>query len=52
LNGALYFVEMEEYRGKLKYPLVKLEAQYGMGYSEAKCPHEMKFINDEANVKD
>jgi hypothetical protein len=31
---------------------VKTEAQYRMRYSEAECLHEIKFINDEANVKD
>lgn len=52
LNGALYFVEMEEDGGKSKHPLAKPGAQYGMGYCDAQCPHEMKFINGEANVKD
>jgi cellulose 1,4-beta-cellobiosidase len=51
LNDALYFVEMKEDREKLKYPLAKSEAPYRMEYSEAECPHEMKFIKDETNVK-
>nr|BAF57343.1 putative glycosyl hydrolase family7 [uncultured symbiotic protist of Hodotermopsis sjoestedti] len=46
LNGALYFVEMAEDGG------AKPGAQYGMGYCDAQCPHDMKFITGEANVKD
>jgi cellulose 1,4-beta-cellobiosidase len=52
LNGALYFVEMEEDGGKSKHSLAKPGAQYGMGYCDAQCPHDMKFINGVANVLD
>merc|ERR1712242_466727 len=27
-------------------------AQYGLGYCDAQCPHDLKFINGEANVED
>jgi cellulose 1,4-beta-cellobiosidase len=47
LNGALYFVEMEENGGKSKHTIAKPGAQYGMGYCEAQCPRDMKFINGE-----
>nr|BAF57313.1 putative glycosyl hydrolase family7 [uncultured symbiotic protist of Reticulitermes speratus] len=52
LNGALYFVAMPSDGGKAKYPLAKPGAKYGMGYCDAQCPHDMKFINGEANVLD
>merc|ERR1712137_1336824 len=26
-------------------------AKYGMGYCDAQCPHDLKFINGEANVE-
>ncbi len=27
-------------------------AEYGTGYCDAQCPHDIKFINGEANVVD
>eukprot|EP01052_Picozoa_sp_SAG31_P014696 SAG31_NODE_922_length_10976_cov_8.838742_4_plen_64_part_00 len=35
-----------------KYPGNKAGAQYGTGYCDAQCPHDIKFINGEANVLD
>jgi len=52
LNGALYFVEMPQDGGKSAYPLNKAGAQYGTGYCDAQCPHDLKWINGEANVLD
>merc|ERR1719228_2039510 len=52
LNGALYFVEMDEDGGLSKYPTNEAGAPYGTGYCDAQCPHDMKFINGEANSKD
>jgi len=52
LNGALYFVEMDADGGMSKYPLNKAGAKYGTGYCDAQCPHDMKFINGEANTLD
>jgi len=52
LNGALYFVEMDPDGGMSKYPTNKCGAKYGTGYCDAQCPHDMKWINGEANVKD
>jgi len=37
LNGAFYLVEMPK---------------DGTGYCDAQCPHDIKFINGEANIKD
>jgi len=50
LNGALYFVAMDEDGGKSKYG--NAGAKYGLGYCDAQCPHDLKFINGEANVED
>ncbi|CAK4145788.1 unnamed protein product [Aphanomyces euteiches] len=51
LNGALYFVQMDQDGGKSKYTSNKAGAAYGTGYCDAQCPHDIKFINGEANVK-
>merc|ERR1711992_90804 len=50
LNGALYFVAMDADGGMSKYPLNKAGAKYGTGYCDAQCPHDIKFINGEANT--
>jgi len=50
LNGALYFVEMDPDGGLSKFPLNKAGAAYGTGYCDAQCPHDLKFINGEANI--
>lgn len=50
LNGALYTIEMAADGGMSKYPNNKAGAKYGTGYCDAQCPHDMKFINGEANL--
>ena len=50
LNGAVYFVEMDKDGGASKYPTNEAGAAYGTGYCDAQCPHDLKFINGEANV--
>merc|ERR1712232_92913 len=50
LNGALYFVQMDADGGKSKY--VNAGAELGLGYCDAQCPHDLKFINNEANMED
>jgi len=52
LNGALYFVPMDADGGMSKHPGNKAGAKYGTGYCDAQCPHDMKFINGEANILD
>jgi cellulose 1,4-beta-cellobiosidase len=52
LNGALYFVEMDEDGGLEKYDTNMAGAKYGTGYCDAQCPHDLKFINGEANTLD
>lgn len=52
LNSAVYFVEMDQDGGKEKSGgLNKAGAKYGTGYCDAQCPHDMKFIDGVANVK-
>jgi len=50
INGAVYFVEMPEDGGMSKFPNNKAGAKYGTGYCDAQCPHDIKFINGEANL--
>lgn len=49
LNGALYFVSMDEDGGMSKYSENKAGAKYGTGYCDSQCPRDLKFINGEAN---
>merc|ERR1711910_116393 len=51
LNGALYLVEMDA-DGGLSYSGNNAGAEYGTGYCDAQCPHDIKFINGEANMLD
>jgi cellulose 1,4-beta-cellobiosidase len=51
LNGALYFVSMDEDGGTSRFSTNKAGAKYGTGYCDAQCPHDIKFINGEANVE-
>jgi cellulose 1,4-beta-cellobiosidase len=50
LNGALYFVEMEEDGGMAKHSINKAGAKYGTGYCDAQCPSDLKFIEGLANI--
>ena len=50
LNGALYFSHMQADGGLAAYPSNKAGAKYGTGYCDAQCPHDLKFINGQANV--
>jgi len=52
LNGALYFVTMDADGGMSKYSGNKAGAKYGTGYCDAQCPHDLKWIDGEANVLD
>jgi cellulose 1,4-beta-cellobiosidase len=51
LNGALYFVEMDEH-GDWDGSANTAGAKYGTGYCDAQCPHDVKFIKGTANVED
>merc|ERR1712048_1186551 len=50
LNGALYFVAMEQDGGAKRHG--NAGAKYGTGYCDAQCPHDLKWINNEANMED
>jgi cellulose 1,4-beta-cellobiosidase len=45
-------VAMDADGGKSKYPLNVAGAQYGTGYCDAQCPHDLKFIDGQANILD
>ena len=51
LNGAVYFVEMDEFGGAGRHGDNTAGAKYGTGYCDAQCPHDVKFIHGEANSK-
>ncbi|KAH6707563.1 putative 1,4-beta-D-glucan cellobiohydrolase B [Leptodontidium sp. 2 PMI_412] len=51
LNGALYLVSMAKDGGTSLYPNNKAGAKYGVGYCDAQCPRDLKFINGMANVE-
>lgn len=51
INGALYFVEMNE-TGDKGTGSNNAGAKYGTGYCDAQCPHDMKFIKGRANCDD
>lgn len=44
LNGALYFVSMDEDGGMGKYSSNKAGAKYGTGYCDAQCARDLKFV--------
>jgi len=52
LNGALYFVSMDKDGGKSKFSTNAAGSKYGTGYCDAQCPHDLKWINGEANIID
>jgi cellulose 1,4-beta-cellobiosidase len=49
LNGALYFVSMDEDGGMSKYDGNAAGAKYGTGYCDSQCPRDVKFIDGRAN---
>jgi cellulose 1,4-beta-cellobiosidase len=52
LNGALYLVEMDKDGGLSEFATNECGAEFGTGYCDAQCPHDMKWINGEANCDD
>ncbi|EJD55681.1 cellobiohydrolase I [Auricularia subglabra TFB-10046 SS5] len=50
LNGAVYFSAMDADGGLAKFATNKAGAKYGTGYCDSQCPHDIKFINGQANV--
>jgi cellulose 1,4-beta-cellobiosidase len=47
LNGALFFVQMDEDGGIKRYPSNTAGAQYGMGYCDANCARDSRFLGGE-----
>lgn len=50
MNGAMYFIEMDAKGGKGRANN-QAGAKYGTGYCDAQCPHDIKFIDGEANYR-
>merc|ERR1719235_2758540 len=50
-NGAVYFIEMEKDGGMSKGGANTAGPKFGTGYCDAQCPHDIKYIDGEANVK-
>lgn len=44
LNGALYFISMDEDGGQSKYATNNAGAKYGTGYCDAQCARDLKWI--------
>ena len=49
VNGALYFVDMYADGGSSRYPNNRAGAKYGTGYCDARCPHDVMFINGQVS---
>lgn len=43
---------MDKDGGMSKYESNEIGAAYGSGYCDAQCPHDLKWINGEANILD
>jgi cellulose 1,4-beta-cellobiosidase len=50
LNGALYFVDMDEDGGLSEFSSNKAGAAYGTGYCDAQCPRDIKFIDGKVRL--
>lgn len=50
LNGALYFVSMDQDGGKARFPGNAAGAKYGTGYCDAQCPRDVKFIDGVVSI--
>ncbi|KAG5915213.1 CENP-B protein 1, partial [Claviceps sorghi] len=49
LNGALYFVSMDEDGGMRRFRSNKAGARFGTGYCDSQCPRDIKFVDGVAN---
>jgi cellulose 1,4-beta-cellobiosidase len=49
LNGALYLSGMVADGGMSQFPTNKAGAKYGVGYCDAQCPRDLKFINGQVS---
>jgi cellulose 1,4-beta-cellobiosidase len=51
MNSALYFVPMKEDGGLSSEPNNKAGAKYGVGYCDAQCARDLKFIGGKGNIE-
>ncbi|SPO05179.1 probable cellulose 1,4-beta-cellobiosidase [Cephalotrichum gorgonifer] len=51
MNSALYFVPMKEDGGKSDEAGNEAGAKYGLGYCDAQCARDLKFINGKGNIE-
>ncbi|KAI0829513.1 glycoside hydrolase [Hypoxylon sp. FL0890] len=51
LNGAVYFVSVDEDGAKSRYPSNKAGAKYGTGYCDSQCARDLKWIGGKANAE-
>ena len=51
LNGALYFVQMDQDGGMARFTGNKAGSKYGTGYCDTQCPQDIKFINGEVRTR-
>jgi len=53
LNSALYFVEMDADGGVARFPAGTntAGAEYGMGYCDATCPQDLRYVGGKANTE-
>ena len=49
VSGAQYHTAAQD--GGLHYPGNSAGPAYGTGYCDAQCPHDIKWINGEANME-
>lgn len=51
LNGAVYFVSMDEDGGMAKYSTNKAGAKYGTGYCDSQCARDLKWIGGKVRFR-
>ncbi|RYP92308.1 hypothetical protein DL770_001621 [Monosporascus sp. CRB-9-2] len=49
LNGAIYFVSMDEDGGMARYPSNEAGAAYGTGYCDSQCARDLKWLGGVGN---
>ena len=52
LNGAVYFVSMDEDGGMARYPNNKAGAKYGTGYCDSQCARDLKWVGGKVGLPD
>ncbi|RYP05147.1 hypothetical protein DL764_004001 [Monosporascus ibericus] len=52
LNGAVYFVSMDEDGGMARYPSNEAGAAYGTGYCDSQCARDLKWLGGVGNSEE